>query len=99
MSRNFLGTTAPASATPAPAPAAGVSHPNTGAASPRPAAPQVNPGLKQIDGNQSSLGLKPTKGSLQDRSASPASSSRTGMESSMGALADQLHPPKFRGRR
>ncbi len=76
-----------------PAPAAGVAKPNTG-----PASPVQHPGLKQLDENQSSLGARPTRASLQDR-PSTTSSGRTGMETALGALADQLHPPKFRGRR
>lgn len=67
-------------------------------AKPKPAV-GPNPGLRQIDGNISALGLKPTKGSLQDRSASPSGGDRSGMETAMGAMADKLHPPKFKGRR
>lgn len=65
----------------------------------KPAGPQPNPGIKQIDGNQSGLGMKPSRASLNDRSASPAGSDRSGMEGALGALADKLHPPRFKGRR
>lgn len=60
-----------------------------------------NPGIRQIDGNQSALGNKPTKASLQDRPASGGvgSGSTSGMEGALGALADKLHPRKFNGRR
>lgn len=77
---------------------ADTSPPSPAAAAPK-TAPVQNPGLKQVDGNQSALGLKPTRGSLQDRSASPATPGRSGMETAMSTLADQLHTPKFRGRR
>lgn len=53
---------------------------------------------RQIDGTPTNMGNKPTKASLQDRSGSP-SGGRSGMEGAMGALADKLHPPKFKGRR
>ena len=75
--------------------------PATPAPAPKPAAkatPGPNPGLRQIDGNQSTLGNRPTKASLQDR-PSTSTSGRSGMEGAMASLADQLHPPKFKGRR
>lgn len=53
----------------------------------------------QIDGTPTNPGTKPTKASLNDRSASPSLPGRSGIEAAMGAQADQLHPPKFRGRR
>lgn len=62
------------------------------------AKPGPNPGLKQIDGNQSTLGNRPTRASLQDRATS-SGESRSGMESAMGALADKEHPRRFKGRR
>lgn len=62
-----------------------------------PAAPA--PVNQQIDGTPTNMGTKPTKASLNDRSASPASPGRSGIETAMGAQADKLHPPKFRGRR
>lgn len=61
-----------------------------------PPPPAVN---QQADGTQTNMGAKPTKASLNDRSASPNMASRSGIEAAMGAAADQLHPPKFRGRR
>lgn len=38
----------------------------------------------------------PTKGPLAPRSASPAAYNTSGMESSLGALADKMHPPRKR---
>lgn len=39
---------------------------------------------------------KPTRGPLQTRSASPASTNTSGMETAMAAHADKVHPPKRR---
>lgn len=61
----------------------------------KPAGPVPNPGIRQIDGNQSTLGLKPARAPLASREGSP-SNGRSGMEGAMGALADKLHPRKGR---
>lgn len=74
----------------------GTAKPNTGTAAPvaRPA-PAPN---RQIDGTPTNMGTKPTRASLSDRQGSP-SGGRSGMEQAMGKLADELHPPRFKGRR
>lgn len=52
---------------------------------------------QQIDGLPGiNPGMKPTKGGIQGRSASPANYNTSGMESALGAMADKLHPPKRR---
>lgn len=63
---------------------------------PAAAPPPVN---QQADGTQTNMGTKPTKASLNDRTASPNMAGRSGIEAAMGAQADKLHPPKFSGRR
>ena len=66
------------------------------AATPAPAAPRAGMRPPQIDGNRTTAPVEPTKGPLQTRVASPAKYNTSGIERSMGALADKMHSPKRR---
>lgn len=53
--------------------------------------PPGNPAPMQRDGNQNVMPNKASGAGLQTRSASPAAFASSGIERSMGAMADQIH--------